>query len=296
MLAVLLFACGDDSSSDAGSDGGRLDAPADVPTDARAEEDASDDATTDAPEPDAREDTDAGDTGCFWEERWDYASTAEMIAANTNDFSLGMVSLESGTLHDGTEGNFMRATLRGDGTEDETNFDLSIPGAAADTTNENWVEFYLRFDDAWSGTSDDKTFFVFPETGSRWEIHYGLNTRIYGGPSGAPGDFFVVSEDGAPLDLENVWDGEWHRHRLYLRISSASGAADGAFYWWFDDLALVSDEAVDLLRGEDGENIDTTPTADSYFTSVRLGANTDPMGSGVRDWGRICVYTDDPGW
>lgn len=293
LLFVVVAGCSDgEDISDAGE---RRDA-----SEAR-DASASDDASTprDAGDTDSGAPSDAGSaTPCFWEERWDYADTAAMIAANTNTFSLGTVSLETGTLPDGSTGNFMRATLRGDGTEDDTNFDLDIPGAAAGVTDEIWVEFYLRFDDAWSGTSDDKTFFVFPPEGmgSRWEIHYGLGTRVYGGPSGAPGDFFVVSEDGSPLDLEDVWDGQWHRHRLYLRISSASGVADGAFYWWFDDAALVSDTVADLLRGEDGEAIDTTPTADSYFSSVRLGANADPVGSGVRDWGPVCVHTTDPGW
>ena len=233
---------------------------------------------------------------CWYEQNWSYPDTAAMIAANTNTFSLGTVSLETGELHDGTTGPFMRATLRGDGTEDHTNYDLDLPGAGAGVSEELWVEFYLRFNEAWSIVSDDKTFFIFPPDGggTRWEIHF-ANGRIWGGPSGSPGDFFVVAEDGAPLSSAAIWDGQWHRNRLYLRINSAQGVADGAFYWWLDDQVLLDASTLDAVRMEDGESFDTG-TFDTYFAAVRLGANADPTGSGVRDWGRLCIYNQDPGW
>lgn len=279
----------DASTHDVGLDSPERDTSADTESDAPADGDVLADARMDAED-------DAGAASCFFEERWEYADTAEMIAANTNDFSLGTVSLETGILPDGTTGQFMRATLRGDGTEDETNFDLPIVGAAAGETDEVWVELYIRFDSAWRIGSDDKTFFISPPEGmgTRWEIHY-ANGRSWGGPSGAPGDFFVVSEDETPLAHTDVWDGEWHRHRVHLRFSSASGASDGAFRWWFDDQVLLSESVSDLVRGEPGEPIDTG-AANTYFASIRLGANADPTGSGVRDWGPICIHTSDPGW
>ncbi len=232
----------------------------------------------------------------FWEHNWDYASTQEMINANTNSYSLGEVSLESGTLFDGSTGNFMRAHLRGDGSEDETNYDMNIPGAGAGVTDEVWIEIWVRFDDNWYGTSDDKTLFVWPARGSRWEIHYGLGQRVYGGPSSMPGDFFIVSDDGNRLDVEDVWDGQWHRHRLHLRASSSQGASDGAFEWWFDDQELVTANQPALYGSRTGEGLNTGSSYDTHFTSMRLGANADPRGSGQRDWGRIRIWTSNPGW
>ena len=228
----------------------------------------------------------------------DYSTTQQLIDANTNGSSLGDVQLVTGqTLHDGSTGNVMRSTYTGDGTTDDCNYDLSIGGGSG-LTEEFWIEFYLRFNAAWSINSDDKTFFFNPQTGSRWEIHYGLfGTRVYGGPSANPNDFAVVSDGGVgePLnDLDNdLWDGNWHRHRVHGRYGTGTS---GAFWWWIDDEVLLSDSVEALFGWGDGEGINTGDG--NWLNTVRLGANADPTGgaNAYRDWGELKIYTSDPGW
>lgn len=218
----------------------------------------------------------------------DYSSTAEMIAANTNGFSLGEVELVTGqTLPDGSSGNVMRSWYRGNGEQD-ANYDIAFPPA-----QELWIELWIRFDPSWGGTSDDKTFFLWPHNGSRWEIHYGLGQRIYGGPSGMPGDFFIASDDGIRLDVDDVWDGEWQRIRLHVKADNP-----GTFAWWHGDQELVGPNIPSMWSNDyfGGEGINTGMSGPDVFHGMRLGANADPQGDVYRDWGPIRMYTEDPGW
>lgn len=226
----------------------------------------------------------------------DYNTTQELIDANTNDFNLGPVSLVDGeTLFDGSTGKVMRSFYDGDGSSSDCNYDLTLPGALT----EFWLEIDVRFNAAWTMDGvvqpDDKTFFFNPQTGSRWEIHYGLGARIYGGPSANPSDFAVVSDGGAgePLnDLNNdVWNGQWIRIRLKGRYGAA-----GAFWWIHDDLVLISDTVQALYGWGDGEPIDTGDG--NYLNFVRLGANANPNGglNAYRDWGRLRLFDQDPGF
>ena len=233
---------------------------------------------------------------------WDWTrfnSTQEMRAA-AGYCCGGTVTLESGTLPDGSQGKFMRAHLRGDGTEDHTDYDIYLPPGA----REIWLEFWLRFDDNWTTRSDDKTFFLYSNSqgARRWELHYGPDrgNYSYAGVGASATEWIVSSVDIQPVRLNvpsRVWDGQWHRHRIYARMSSSSTASDGALYWWFDDTVLLSATVGDVWNpSKKGEGVRTTNQPSDYFHSIRLGANADPQGSGIRDWGPIRIWTTNPGW
>lgn len=237
-----------------------------------------------------------GDVTPFYEfDPNDYASTAELLAASSNP-SPAFCSLATGELReDGSTGGVLRQTLPGTtGVESHVNYDLTIPGASAGTTAEVWVEFWQRYT-GWEAPSDDKTFFISPNTGARWETHYGLfGTRVYGGPSGMSGDYFIVSDDNIQFNIDTeLWDGQWHRIRLYCRAGSSSNAA---FYWATDDTIHISDTVTEIYSPfRDGENISLT--MGPYFATMRLRANCDPGGTNpICDWGALRIYNEDPGW
>lgn len=228
---------------------------------------------------------------------WDWTrfnSLSEMRSA-AHFCCNGTVSLESGALPDGSSGKFMRAHLRGNGTEDVTDYDIRLPSGA----REIWMEFWLRFDPRWRIRSDDKTLFLFSDAngGRRWELHYGAwGTRTYAAIGHGAKEFIVSDSEPGQWPVVSIWDGQWHRHRIYARMASSSTATDGALYWWVGNNVLLSNTKAASVAGGTGNGIRTGNQPSDFFHSIRLGANADPTGSGVRDWGPIRVWTTNPGW
>src|SRR5690606_36418208 len=120
---------------------------------------------------------------------WDRFNTTQEMRSAAAFCCNGTVSLETGTLPDGSTGKFMPAHLRGDGREDMTDYDIRLPAGA----REVWVEFWLRFGDNWSIRSDDKTFFLYSNAqgARRWELHVGSDrgNYSYAGAGGNTSEF-----------------------------------------------------------------------------------------------------------
>lgn len=244
-----------------------------------------------------------------YEQQWNYANTSAAIAASMGTPAGTCTLMTEGGIPTSTTDKFMRTQYPGNGTEGSVNLDYLL--GLGSGTREAWFELWIRFDDAWGATSDDKTWFVFSngDGNRRWEIHYGS----WANQAGTAGSIYGAAGNGAwgatvsslpdfsapqygALSLSDVWDGDWHRHRLYLRMNT-QGQSDGAFYWWFDDKVLISDQVQGVSwEPKYGTNVGAGNLSADYFHSMRLGANADPDGSGIRDWGPIRIYTTNPGW
>lgn len=236
--------------------------------------------------------------GAWYAQHWGYINAAAMIADAyaTNTGGGGTLSLLEADAEGGQSDvdKAFRATYNTDGIS-YASLGLRPPLWNVDKPRELWIEIYLRYDAAWEIASDDKTFFLLEDhtdadgpTGgisevARWELHMVHPSYWYGGPSGGLGaglpDYFKYTN---PII---AWDGNWHRLRFHVKMSSAPTATNGIWRVWWDD-TLVFDE----------ENVPTGSPSLAYFRNITLGANADPTGSGVRDWGRIRMFTVDPGW
>ncbi len=232
--------------------------------------------------------------GAAYEQQWNFSSTQGLLAAAMGSPNCPVSLEQSSGIPTSTTGKFARTRYPGTGSEGSCNLDLALNIGNA---REIWLEVWLRFDSNWGGTSDDKTLFVFSNAqgGRRWEIHYATPTRSFGGASNMAFEF--TSDHPAfpgALDVVNkVWDGQWHRHRLHLKM----GNGDGIFEWWFDDHPIITrTQASAGWVSRTGSNLNTGNPATDFFHSIRLGANADPRGSGTRDWGPVRVYTTNPGW
>ena len=245
--------------------------------------------------PEPTNSSNGGGSNAWYEQQWDYASTAAMKAAAyfTVEAQGGTIALQTSGVEGGQSSvnKALRATYS---TTQQSTAELSLLPPNFDVTKprEVWVEVYLRFNASWNAQSDDKTFFYLedqsaaggPGETARWETHIVTPTYWYGGPSGAVGvqlpDFFKYQ--GASL---NPWDGNWHRFRHHFRMSSSPNATDGAYRVWWDNQLVINQTG-----------IATNSPAQAFFRNVSLGANADPAGSGIRDWGRLRIFTSNPGW
>ncbi len=92
-------------------------------------------------------------------------------------------------------------------------------------------------------------------------------------------------------DYRPRWDGQWHRYRFHGRLSSAPGAADGAYEVWVDDAQWVDRQGVDTRVK--GGTVHYTRWAE-----FNLGANLND--GSARDmslwWGLVTIWTSAPSW
>jgi hypothetical protein len=246
------------------------------------------------PQPDPRpEPPSSGET---WVETWNYEplppGTECALTSGPLYCKVGNVAIETGTLIDGTTGRFLRARYPGNGVAGVANVDLRLPEHVR--SSELWIEVEVRFDSSWGINSDDKTFFVMQDKPGictecdRWEFHLrglgGGNQDHFAGANNMSPEWFFNFPGGVWDLASQVWDGRWHTVRLHLR--NPGTGSDGIFRLWWDG-KLVQDQSGFATRN--------TPTG-SVFSHIILGANSDPFGSGVRDWGRVRVWTSNPGW
>ena len=219
---------------------------------------------------------------------WDpetFVDTNALLASAGDKFALGRVELREVASAPYTSGptKVMRAFFDVDTAHGEqgTNFILptnaavrAVPGTGL------WVEFWMRYTN-WGDHTDDKTFFLKPANQPRWALHYGIfGDRHYaelGGPQQVVAEDGQVSQTGVPFNLwDDVLDGQWHRHRVFI--------SDDAFGWMIDDTVLW-DPSWPVQVGNS-----------SPLESFWLGANTDPPRSSFRDWGLLQVWDENPGW
>ena len=89
---------------------------------------------------------------------------------------------------------------------------------------------------------------------------------------------------GISHDVSQHFDGQWHRMRIHIRHDP------GAYEVWID-----GQKVVDLVQ--QGFNFTVRPEVAT--TAVLLGRNKDdgnPSGTESLWWGKVSVWTTDPGW
>ena len=87
-----------------------------------------------------------------------------------------------------------------------------------------------------------------------------------------------------------LWDDQWHTYRIHVRLPRAKGDDDLIFRIWIDGV-LVKDV-------NEGTAINRQGKWSPRFTELFLGSNSN---SGTptpttNSWGRLRIWTADPGW
>lgn len=237
------------------------------------------------------------DGDAWYEQHWDFSSTEEMRAGVHRSIvdrggEIELLANQPGGMT--TTGNVVRTIYpTPPNNEAHTGVDLLATRARIDMPREMWVEIYIRFHEDWWSNTDDKFIFLIEDHsqagGEReqnvWRVTP-LNSRWYAGAGATPWGRFINVQDyeGAPTPAE-MWNGEWNRLRIHARMSSTPTTEDGAIHvWWNDNLFL---EQTDYPTGS---------AAQAHFGNIAMGRNSGPIGTPIRDWGRVRIWIEDPGW
>lgn len=240
----------------------------------------------------------------LYEETWDYPSTDALAAASSlNQRGAGVV-IERGLSSLPWGGSaVVRADFPGGVRSFTAGVDLLPEETRVARLREVWVEVWVRFDDNWrtgaGGIGDHKTLFLLPDPtpSNRWEIKAGLfgvdlvgeiaNGTVHKETSCLP----PVGAGGAcpsarkPQLPSLLWDGQWHLIRWHARMSGGNGyAPDGVHAAWIDDTKVL--ESAGMVTGDPGK----------FFSRIALGRNADPVEAASIRWGRVRVFSSDPGW
>lgn len=231
-------------------------------------------------------------SSAWWDEPWNYASTAAMVGASHVEeiTSAGKAEVTLSTGITGAPGGFtkaMRCTFFANaGGEPTAGVNLYPPAAGTDRPREIWVEFYTRFSSGWttvgpySGNADHKFFFMFdqnPDGGWRWENMvgvFGTNIQVMIGGGGHGIGSSIVGD---------LWDGSWHLMRYHAKMDSSTGL----YTLTIDSRSAIGFTGVDTNRG-----------AGYYFAEIALGRNLNKGASSEQwvEYGPVSVYITDPGW
>jgi hypothetical protein len=243
-----------------------------------------------------------GGGGAPWyRQEWSFRNTGQMERSqeiNQKGRGVTLVTGRAGLPWGGS--SFLRADFPGGAGRSQTaGVDLLLPDADRTRPREIWLEVWVRFADNWRIGSDHKTLFLLPDPvpSNRWELKVGMfghdiRGQIRNGtmhrevgclpPTGAGGS---CARDDRPDLPTFIWDGDWHRLRLHARMSSRNGsAADGVYEAWLDGVKFL--ETRNLVSRDPGK----------YFGRIALGRNGDPVAAASMYWGRLEVFTSDPGW
>ena len=177
------------------------------------------------------------------------------------------------------------------------------------TERELWIETWIRFGDTWSigpgnstyaaynGNVDHKTIFIWEEGWRRWEVKFGPNANmdanlqyVSGGDcvaSAASHDIFYgyltfPDSRGKCNAQRDVWDGQWHRFRIHVKM----GTGDGAMQVWWDDSLVIDRQGLNTQSGN------------NRFMGITFGGNRN-QGTDVPMsffYGPARLYRNNPGW
>jgi len=243
-----------------------------------------------------------GSSGAWYSQRWNYSSTSAMFsdpAVDAQGAGATLMRNVSGLPWGGS--NVVRADFPGGGSSYTAGVNLFPPRAGTDRPREMWVEVWVRFDDQWRIRGDHKTLFLLegnnPAGGNRWEIKAGLwgNTirgQIQNGAEHEEtgclppvGEDATCSAANRPNLPSFLWDGQWHRLRWHVEMSSSPNAQDGTLEAWLDGQKFL-----------ESRGVDTNSTAGSFFRYMALGRNGDPVDAASIYWGAVTIHTSSPGW
>lgn len=146
---------------------------------------------------------------------------------------------------------------------------------------ETWVKFSTNFRTDWGKDGNPDYKFVFAVTGpSRFQ----LKTGTFGSSYTVSSPDEIADRD---VSSQEDWDGEWHRYRIHFRHESQDGACDGTVRVWIDGERELGGAGDICTNRDSGE-----------MWALKLGANHNQMPDELIQlwWGRIAVWTENPGW
>lgn len=234
----------------------------------------------------ALQDPSAGADPVVVEDFSDYGSTSELLSDPRGIYGRPTVSPENieldtsvGVTHEGLSQS-MRYDYDGVGTIRTV---LDIPSPTYELWVEVWARFSPNFRTDWNQPGSNPDFkFVFAVTDpGRFELKTGRFGRDYA--VGAPRNPVVGSDPSSGLD----WDGEWHRYRMHFRHESSDGACDGTAVARIDGRATI---------GSEGDVCTNRRFGPMMFLYLGANMNQVPKETISLWWGRVAVWTDDPGW
>lgn len=125
----------------------------------------------------------------------------------------------------------------------------------------------------------DKGRFMIQQGATAWTVELPDNSALFG-PDNIQGP--VVK--GRALLPQDLSDDQWHRWRYEMKISSAPDVADGVFNGWLDDQVWFRSGPQVVNR--------------SMIWAIGLGANMNQGPAELQSlwYGRIALYSTDPGW
>ena len=166
------------------------------------------------------------------------------------------------------------------------------------TERELWIETWIRFDDNWeigppnpnypeaNGNVDHKTIFIWEENWRRWEVKFGPNWNDCVASAASHDIFygyltFPDSRGKCQADRD-VWDGQWHRFRLHVKM----GSGDGRMRVWWDDALVIDRQGLDTQSGS------------NRFMGITFGGNRNQGTNQPMSfyYGPARLYRADPGW
>lgn len=221
----------------------------------------------------------------FSEDFSTYRTTAELMSGarwnRVEEFNAGQISLDTTTGH-GTSTRSMRYTYPNRQSSGSRCSDYTIGRTLNVNAPNVWVEFWIKFSTnfsvaapgSWGCASGQELKLIFglpsPAT-SRWNLEMQPTRWIWGYPGNEAAQ---IIETHNPRSL---LDGQWHRLRLEMHAGS------GPQRVWIDN------QLVGSLNANPGR---------SSISGIGL-ARTLNQGPGQEQylwWGRIVVYTTNPGW
>jgi len=229
-----------------------------------------------------------------------YHNTADLLAnpratfLPSEDLLVQQITLDS-TVGFGASSHSMRYTYPdrtregGSGTNGRcTSYTISRAVRTGDRRHV-WVEAWLKFSTnftivapaAWRCTSNPDLKLLFGGV-SGGESRFNLLMQQAYWIWGYPGrEDAVVLRSPQPA---RMYDGQWHRYRMEMKVSSAPGVADGIARLWIDD-ALRSDL----------HNVVVNRTG-IWAVHLARNINQGPDHPQSIWWGRVRVWDVDPGW
>jgi PKD repeat protein len=174
---------------------------------------------------------------------------------------------------------------------------------------EAWAEFYIRWSPNFKTTNnacqpnDHKLIFGDTEAdeSGRWAFYVGAGVGPYHelgierplGPEGFLGGYALNKNATNIRPYPELWNGAWHVIRLYFRNSTTTSSRDGAMKAWINGINVHDEAGFNTMKPASNGG---GPEKINGFSFCH---NKDDGPPGVLMsiwWGRIRVFTTNPGW
>jgi len=157
-----------------------------------------------------------------------------------------------------------------------TNFTTQAPSGWGCNSNPDYKLALVRIS---GGTKDSRANLTPGTYGASWT--WGISSDQQGN-GGQPTGTIPFGQTGSP------WDGQWHQYRVHLMLDrSGTSGHYTAGDWWMDGVLRKSFPGVTDASAEFGT---------WYGVAMGRNLNQGPDHAMSYWWGRIAVWTSDPGW